>query len=225
MGCGATRDGYGLYSTTNAGRSWQKVGGVVESMRVTSISRAPGGRLFVGGTGNAGLRIATVSGSGSKAFYSKPEEKAQSRQTYQVGSFQIDDKGRAVSESLTGCDVMFWPTPAARIRLSRATFRGQNCSSARSGSTRCAAPAAAGASGYAPCCSRSLGAPHRVVASCSGCWVLLPSNRDWTSACEPERKRALRRRSSGRERLQRIASSRSAVTAARGAWKRPLRVR
>lgn len=109
VGCGATRDGYGLYSTTNAGRSWQKVSGVVESMRVTSISRAPDGRLFVGGTGNAGLRVATVSGSSSKAFYSKPEKKAQSWQTFQVGSFQVDGRGRAVSESLTGSDVMFWP--------------------------------------------------------------------------------------------------------------------
>ena len=109
VGCGSTTDGYGLFSTTDGGRSWSQIGGVAETMRVNSISRAADGRLFAAGTGDNGLRIATVEGSSSSAFYTRPESGAQTWQSFQVGTFRMASDGRALAESLTGSDVMVFP--------------------------------------------------------------------------------------------------------------------
>ena len=112
VGCGSTTEGYGLYGTSDGGATWSatpSTGDFVASMRVNSISRGSDGKLYVGGTGNSGARVITLDGGTLGEFYLKPASGAQSWQTYQVGTFRIDSKGRAISESLTGSDVMYWP--------------------------------------------------------------------------------------------------------------------
>ena len=112
VGCGSTTEGYGMYGTSDGGVTWSvtpSTGDFVAGMRVNSISRASDGKLYVGGTGNSGARVVSLDGGTLGEFYLKPSSGAQSWQTYQVGTFRIDSKGRAISESLTGSDVMFWP--------------------------------------------------------------------------------------------------------------------
>ena len=115
VGCGSTTEGYGLYSTGNGGSSWSSAGGLFDGMRVNSIHRADDGRLFVGGTGDAGLRIAQIDGGSASAWYSKPESGAQTWQTFQVGTFRTTSDGRGVSESLTGSDVMVFASTSASL--------------------------------------------------------------------------------------------------------------
>ena len=117
VGCGSTTSGYGLYSTSDAGATWNvvpSVNNVLEGMRVSSIQRANNGNLYIAGTGDNNIRIVYLDGSNTlKEYYSKPDTGAQSWQTYQVGTFRLDSNGRGVSESLTGSDVMFWPSENA----------------------------------------------------------------------------------------------------------------
>lgn len=118
VGCGSTTIGYGLYTTTDGGNTWStvpSVNNILDSMRVGSIQRASNGNLYIGGTGDNNLRIVYIDGSGTlKEYYSKPETGAQSWQTYQVGTFRLDSNNRAVSESLTGSDVMYWPNAGSQ---------------------------------------------------------------------------------------------------------------
>ena len=118
VGCGSTTIGYGLYTTEDGGATWDtvaSVNNVLDSMRVGSIQRASNGNLYIGGTGENNLRIVYIDGSGTlKEYYSKPETGAQSWQTYQVATFRLDSNNRAVSESLTGSDVMYWPNAGSQ---------------------------------------------------------------------------------------------------------------
>lgn len=117
VGCGSTTAGYGLYTTTDGGNTWNtvpSVNNILDSMRVGSIQRAADGNLYVGGTGDSNIRVVYLDGSGTlQEYYSKPESGAQSWQTYQVGTFRLDANNRGVSESLTGSDVMYWPNSSA----------------------------------------------------------------------------------------------------------------
>ena len=112
VGCGSTPEGYGLYQTTDGGLSWSSTASTndfLAGMRVNSISRASDGKLYIAGTGNSGARVVSLDTSGTLGeFYLKPSSGAQTWQTFQVGTFRIDKDGRAVSESLTGSDVMYW---------------------------------------------------------------------------------------------------------------------
>ena len=113
VGCGSTAEGKGLYTTTDAGQTWSAVtdpGNILEETRISSIQRAQDGHLYVAGTGPNGLRVAYIDGGNTlQGFYLKPETGAQSWQTYHVGTFRKSNDGRAVSESLTGSDIMYWP--------------------------------------------------------------------------------------------------------------------
>ena len=54
VGCGSTTIGYGLYTTTDGGTTWDavpSVNNILDSMRVGSIQRASNGNLYIGGTG------------------------------------------------------------------------------------------------------------------------------------------------------------------------------
>jgi len=112
VGCGSTTSGEGLYHTADGGTSWSSVSATnnfFDSMRVNSISRAADGNLYVAGTGSNNARVVYLDGSDAlQEFYLKPDSGAQSWQTYQVGTFRMDSASRAVSESLTGSDVMYW---------------------------------------------------------------------------------------------------------------------
>ena len=117
VGCGSTTSGYGLYTTTDGGSTWDtvpSVNNILDSMRVGSIQRADNGNLYIAGTGESNIRIVYLDSSDAlQEYYLKPETGAQSWQTYQVGTFRLDGNGRGVSESLTGSDVMYWPGPGA----------------------------------------------------------------------------------------------------------------
>ena len=117
VGCGSTTSGEGFYQTTDGGSTWSNftVGnGFFDSMRVNSISRGADGNLYVAGTGSNNARVVYLdSGNNLQEFYLKPDSGAQSWQTFQVGTFRVDSNGRAVSESLTGSDVMYWPAAGA----------------------------------------------------------------------------------------------------------------
>ena len=117
VGCGSTTSGEGLYQSTDGGTSWDSVSAANDffaTMRVNSISRAADGNLYVAGTGGNNARVVYLDSSDSlQEFYLKPDSGAQSWQTFQVGTFRVDSNGRAVSESLTGSDVMYWPSATA----------------------------------------------------------------------------------------------------------------
>ena len=113
VGCGSTTSGEGFYQTADGGSTWSNftVGnGFFDSMRVNSISRGADGNLYVAGTGSNNARVVYLDSSNNlQEFYLKPDSGAQSWQTFQVGTFRMDSSGRAVSESFTGSDVMYWP--------------------------------------------------------------------------------------------------------------------
>lgn len=111
VGCGSTTEGYGVYETVDGGLSWTSLfdGTPLEDMRVDSISRGSDGVLYLAGTGYGGFRVITLVDNTLEEFYSAPSSGAQPWQTFQVGTFRTDGTGRAVSESLTGTDVMYWP--------------------------------------------------------------------------------------------------------------------
>jgi hypothetical protein len=112
VGCGSTTSGEGLYQTTDGGTTWSSVDAAnnfFDSMRVNSISRGADGNLYIAGTGGNNARVVYLDVENNlEEFYSKPDSGAQSWQTFQVGTFRTDANGRAVSESLTGSDVMYW---------------------------------------------------------------------------------------------------------------------
>ena len=113
VGCGTTTEGYGLYTTTNGGSSWSLVpspNDFLSTMRVNSLSRGADGKLYVGGIGDNGARVVTLLNGELSEFYLTPSSGVQVWQGFQVGTFRIDSNGRAVSESLTGSDVMYWPS-------------------------------------------------------------------------------------------------------------------
>ena len=114
VGCGSTTSGYGIFKTSDGGSSWASASTLLDSMRVNSIHRADDGNLYVGGTGDNGIRVVYLDPSDAASeYYIKPDSGAQSWQTFQVGTFRMDGNGRAVSESLTGSDVMYWPSTGA----------------------------------------------------------------------------------------------------------------
>ena len=114
VGCGSNTSGDGLYMTVDGGENWAMVessNDFFASMRVNSISRGTDGNLYIGGTGSNNARVVYLDSADTlQEFYLKPDSGAQSWQTFQVGTFRTDSNGRAVSESLTGSDVMYWPS-------------------------------------------------------------------------------------------------------------------
>lgn len=105
VGCGSTTDGYGLFETHDGGVSWAATSSspsVFADMRVSSIQRADDGVLYVAGTGQGGVRVVSLDGGTAEGF--------SMHNTWHVGTFRMADDGRAVSESLTGSDVHYWPT-------------------------------------------------------------------------------------------------------------------
>ncbi len=115
VGCGTTTEGYGLFGTADGGVSWGEVGPgtPLEDLRVSSISRGPDGVLYVAGTGYGGYRVMTIDGNELGEYYTTATSGAQSWETFHVGTFRIDSEGRGVAESLTGVDVIYWPTPTS----------------------------------------------------------------------------------------------------------------
>lgn len=111
VGCGSTTEGYGMYGTVDGGLTWRSEfdGTPLEDVRVDSIHRGSDGVLYMGGTGYGGYRVLTLVDDTLSEFYSAPDAGAQPWETFQVGTFRTDGTGRAISESLTGTDVMYWP--------------------------------------------------------------------------------------------------------------------
>lgn len=108
VGCGSTTDGYGLFRTQDGGATWTDLVG--SNFRVNSVQRGPDGALYVAGTGVGGNadRVLVLEGGSVATFYARPGT-AEPWQTFQVGTFRVDGTGRAVAESLTGSDVLYWP--------------------------------------------------------------------------------------------------------------------
>lgn len=113
VACGSGTVGYGAFVTTNGGSSWELVDPALEDVRINTIFRGEDGLLYLGGTGSSGRRVFTYDGSTLATFYAAPTSGAQTWQTFQVGNFRIDADGRAVSESLTGSDVIYWSSDGA----------------------------------------------------------------------------------------------------------------
>ncbi len=105
VGCGSVQEGQGLFQTGNGGSDWTEVPGF-EEVRVSSLSRDPNGMLLVAGTG-PGNRVWRYDGTVTP-LYSPPDRPAF-WQTFHVGTFRMDSTGRAISESLTGVDAVYWP--------------------------------------------------------------------------------------------------------------------
>lgn len=99
VGCGSTTDGTGLYTTTDAGRSWQEVPGF-DTFRVSHLHRAPDGVLYAAGTEVGGDdRVRAV--DGTVIFESTGQVWSGSH----VGSFVQLDDGTEIAESLTGAGI------------------------------------------------------------------------------------------------------------------------
>jgi hypothetical protein len=115
VGCGSGANGRGMFKTTDGGATWtipDATGNVFASMRVNSISRGPDDILYVAGTGSNGSRVISYDGVSAEIYYGTPAERPQPWQTFQVGTFRVDGNDRAVAESLTGTDVIYWPEGA-----------------------------------------------------------------------------------------------------------------
>ena len=108
VGCGTTTNGQGMYSTTDGGSTWDSLttspAGLLDEMRVNSISRSSDGLLYIGGNGPGDNRVFSMDSSGN--LTTEHEALGQTWNTFQVGSFRRADNGYAVSESLTGSDVI-----------------------------------------------------------------------------------------------------------------------
>jgi hypothetical protein len=105
VGCGSVQEGQGLFQTDNGGATWTEVPGF-EEVRVSSLSRDTDGTLLVAGTG-PGTRVWRYDGTATP-LYSPPDRPAF-WQTFHVGTFRMDSTGRAIAESLTGVDAVYWP--------------------------------------------------------------------------------------------------------------------
>lgn len=107
VGCGSTTSGTGLFTTTDAGRSWQAAPGF-DSFRVSHLHRAPDGVLYVAGTDVGGEdRVRTA--DGEPVFVST----SQTWNNYHVGSFVQLDDGTEIAESLTGTGLAWRSGPQA----------------------------------------------------------------------------------------------------------------
>jgi len=111
VGCGSTTSGYGLFYTTNGGRSWSAPttdpAGYFSGFRVDSVSRSSDGMLYVGGTGS-GDRVVQVDTSSSPMKVTPVfSSMGQTWNSFQVGTFRRTSSGLAVAESLTGVDLVW----------------------------------------------------------------------------------------------------------------------
>ena len=108
VGCGTTTNGQGMYTTSDGGESWDTLStspaGLLDDMRVNSISRSSNGHLYIGGNGPGDNRVVSMDSSGNLTV--EHEAQGQTWNTFQVGSFRRADNGFAISESLTGSDII-----------------------------------------------------------------------------------------------------------------------
>ena len=101
VGCGSTTQGTGLYTSSNAGRTWQSVAGF-EDFRVSHVHRAPDGVLYAAGTEvGGGGRVRTADGTDVLT--------SDDGLSWHVGSFVQLDDGLELAESLTGSDLLWRP--------------------------------------------------------------------------------------------------------------------
>ena len=108
VGCGTTTNGQGMYTTADGGENWDSLttspAGLLDDMRVNSISRSSNGHLYIGGNGPGDNRVVSMDSSGNLTV--EHEAQGQTWNTFQVGSFRRADNGFAISESLTGSDII-----------------------------------------------------------------------------------------------------------------------
>ena len=108
VGCGTTTNGQGMYTTADGGENWDSLTtspvGLLDDMRVNSISRSSNGHLYIGGNGPGDNRVVSMDSSGNLTV--EHEAQGQTWNTFQVGSFRRADNGFAISESLTGSDII-----------------------------------------------------------------------------------------------------------------------
>lgn len=109
VGCGSTTVGYGLFRSTDGGRTWSapttSPARTFEDFRVSSISRSADGLLYVAGIDTAGSRrVVSMDDSGavSDVFVAG----GQIWNNFHVGTFRRAADGLAVAESLTGTGVV-----------------------------------------------------------------------------------------------------------------------
>ena len=108
VGCGSTT-GKGLFHTADGGENWSEILGpnnILEETRVSSLQRAQDGFLYIAGTGPNGVRVVYLDGANTLQEFFLNNNSGFS---FHVGTFRKATDGRAVSESLTGTDVMYWP--------------------------------------------------------------------------------------------------------------------
>lgn len=99
LGCGEAADGTGLHRSSDGGRSWEEVEGF-ETFRVSDISRADDGLLYVAGTEVGGPhRVRSFDGVDIEPVFVATN---QIWNTFHVGSFVRQSNGFAIAESLTG---------------------------------------------------------------------------------------------------------------------------
>lgn len=111
VGCGTTANGYGLYLSTDGGRTWDTpntdVPGFFQSMRVNSISRSADGLLYVGGIHGAEQVLALDTTTDPMVVSEVFTSTSQVWNTFQVGAFRRNSAGLAVAESLNGTGLAF----------------------------------------------------------------------------------------------------------------------
>ena len=114
VGCGSTLEGKGLYQTQNRGQMWTRVldpNHILEEMRITSLQRALGSHLYIGGSGPNGVRVLFLDAANTiQEFFSLPISDVEPWQTFHVGSFRKATDGRGVSAPLNGVDLIYWPS-------------------------------------------------------------------------------------------------------------------
>lgn len=112
VGCGSTTVGYGLFSSSDGGRTWSSPttspNGWFDDFRVSSIQRGDDGLLYVAGIYTLGSqRVVALDDSTSPGTILEVYNAGSTVGTsFHVGTFRRNSTGTAVAESLTGADLM-----------------------------------------------------------------------------------------------------------------------
>jgi len=113
VGCGSTTTGYGLYETSDGGRSWSAVSTepnrFLEDFRVLHVTRSDDDLLYISGVHTTSDQLVLAADT-SSAPYELSEVfnwGGQTWNSFTVGSFARLSDGSAVAESLNGTNIVY----------------------------------------------------------------------------------------------------------------------
>jgi hypothetical protein len=117
VGCGSGSTGFGLFHSDDGGRTWDAPRSTptdfFATFRVNHLQRGPDGALLVGGAQNPGDGMLVAFDDASGAVTPILARGTTVDRSFQIGTFQVTDDGRALAESLTGNGLLYRPSAQA----------------------------------------------------------------------------------------------------------------